>query len=180
MRKLLFLSLLLFLAAPVAAQEKCVLALADAPDFFGLRLQMTSAEVRGVFGKSLKMKNRKEGTFFQNFIKKPPPAILPGVRALYLRFFDYKLYQIEIFYQTENKGVGFDTQKPAALVDVLSTEKNLPKKFWVNRREKFQLSCSDFSLIVDNILNLRTELTDEATRTRFDQARERENESQNR
>jgi hypothetical protein len=90
---------------------------------------MTPAEVKNVFGKSLKLKIKKEGSFFENFITKAPPAFLPGVRALYLRFFDYKLYQIEIFYQTENKTAGHDEKKLAEFVDVLSTGKNLPKDF---------------------------------------------------
>lgn len=165
--------MLLFLAVPVAAREICDLRLNDAPTFFGLQLGMTPTEVKSVFGKSLKLKIRKEGSFFQNFIKKTPPAFLPDVRALYLRFFDYKLYQIEIFYEGENRTAGYDKPGLAEFVRILSANKNLPDAFRENKKAQLELNCAEFSLVADNVLNPRIELTDEATRARFEESERR-------
>ncbi len=172
--------MLLILAVPGAAQEKCGLTVNDAPDFFGLKLGMTPARVKSVLGKSLKLKIKKEGTFFQNFITKPPPLFLPNVRALYLRFFDYKLYQIEIFYQSVNKGAERDAQSLLRFVDVLSANKNLPAGFWEDFNGRFRLNCAEFSLVADDVLNPRIELTDEAARARFEAEQERKNKKKNR
>jgi hypothetical protein len=100
--KLLLLLLLIFFGTvvPSAAQEgNC--SLATAPSLLGLRLQMSPEEVQSVFGKDLKVKVRKnnEKSIFQNYIDEPAPRSLAGVRALYLRFIDRRLYQIEVFYE---------------------------------------------------------------------------------
>lgn len=179
MRKIFFTLLLLTLPLTCAAQEKCGLTTIDAPEFFGLRLNMTPANVKTVFGKKLKIGVRKQGTFFQNFIKKPPPAFLPGVRALYLRFFDYRLYQIEIFYAGENKTAGFSPQTLAEFVRVLTADKNLPNEFWKNENGKLRLNCAGFSLLADNVLNPRIELTDNILKARFDAEQKRLAEKKN-
>ncbi|HXG82821.1 MAG TPA: hypothetical protein VNI84_02240 [Pyrinomonadaceae bacterium] len=173
MKKFLFLLLLPILFVPCAAQEKCGLTLKEAPVFFGLRLNMTPAEVKSVFGRSLKLKIRKQGSFFQNFITKPPPAFLPGVRALYLRFFDYKLYQIEIFYEAKNNKAGSERQTLAEFVRILSADKLLPAAFRENKNGGLELKCAEFSLVADNVLNPRAELTDEAARARFEESERR-------
>ncbi len=177
MRKIIFL--LLILCAPRAAFAQretkiCALTLRDAPAFFGLRLQMSPAEVKTVFGKSLKLKIKREGTFFQNFIDKKPPAFLPGVRALYLRFFDGKLYQIEIFYDRANRETA-QINSPTDLVNRLSANFNLPGiAAWTAKDARFyKLTCDGFSLAADNVLNARVELTDEAARALFEDAQKR-------
>jgi hypothetical protein len=134
---------------------------------------MTPTEVKSVFDKSLKLKIRKEGSFFQNFITKPPPMFLSGVRALYLRFFDYKLYQIEIFYEAGNRNAGIERQTLAEFVRVLLADKNLPDAFRENENDALELKCAGFSLVADNVLNPRIELTDEATRARFEESERR-------
>lgn len=177
-RKYLFLiSLPLSLTTICAAQQNdarkiCALTLTDAPAFFGLKLEMTPIEVKNVFGKSLKLKVKREGTFFQNFIDKKPPAFLPNVRALYLRFFDRKLYQIEIFYN-EMKQESAQIQAPTELVNRLSANLHLPEiAAWTAKDERFyKLNCAGFSLAADVVLNPRIELTDDAERARFEAAR---------
>ncbi len=162
------------LVIPCAAQETCGLRLTDSPTFFGLRLEMTPAQVKSVFGKSLKLKVKREGTFFQNFIKKPPPAFLPNVRALYLRFFDRKLYQIEVFYESK-----IEKQTLEEFVNDLSANLNLPKNLWETVNGKSKLDCAGFSLVADNVLNPRTELTDEAARLRFEESQKQKNKKKN-
>lgn len=161
--KTFVLFLLLFFVVPCAAQEKCSLTLKDAPQFFGLSLEMSPKQVQSVFGKKLKLKIKKEGSFFQNFIDKPPPDFLPGVRAVYLRFFERRLYQIEIFYQSEASEQNLDK-----FVADLSAKSNLPRNLWTTEYGKARLDCGDFSIAADNVLNLRAELSDEITRARFE------------
>jgi hypothetical protein len=89
----------LVLAVNVAAQENCELTSKTALLLLNLQIEMSPEQTQAVFGRELKIKIKKRGerTFFQNYIKKPASGSLTGVRALYLRFFDRRLYQIEIF-----------------------------------------------------------------------------------
>lgn len=154
------LFLLLFFIAPCAAQEKCDLRLKDAPQFFGFSLAMSPKQAQAVLGKKLKVKIKREGSFFQNFIDKPPPDFLRGVRAIYLRFFERRLYQIEVFYQRE--------QNLDEFVSDLSVKSNLPRNLWTTENGKAQLDCEEFSIVADNVLNPRVELTDEISRALFE------------
>lgn len=166
--KISFLLLLLLLANPSAAQERCDLTLQNAPTFFGLNLGLSPKQAQSVLGKKLKVKVKKEGTFFQNFIETPPPAFLSGVRAIYLRFFDRRLYQIEIFYEAEEGKANL-----AEFVAALSAKLNLPQAFWKENNKKYELNCGGFSLVADNILNPRVELTDEISREKFEESQKR-------
>ena len=160
--KIAFLLILLFCSNLAAQSQNCDFAISDAPTLLGLRLGMSPKEAKNVFGGKLKIKVKKEGTFFQNYIDKNPPPFLPNVRALYLRFFEAKLYQIEIFYvpQTERKTL-------AEFVAQLDVKLNLPN-VWENEYGQAELNCKTFSLIADNVLNLRVQLTDEAIFSRFE------------
>ncbi len=182
MKKRLLLLLITFALVPCAAQQPpppqqaqtamCVSSsVTDAPAFFGLRLSMTPAQVRAVFGKTLKLKIKRKGTFFQNFIDKKPPAFLPDVRALYLRFFDRKLYQIEIFYADAE-----ETREPARrFIETLAAQLALPPAaLWENRFERYKLTCGDFSLAADRTLNRHLELTDEVLRLRFEESQQKD------
>lgn len=174
MKKYLFLFLIVTLIVPCAAQNGiCDLTPNDAPTVFGLRLQMTPAQVKTVFGKKLKLNVKRKGTFFQNFIDKPPPAFLTGVRALYLRFFDRKLYQIEVFYQNEieRESAAPSEIKTTEFVNQLSANFNLPGIAAWDTKDKryYKLTCDGFSLAADRVLNPHVELTDEAGRARFEE-----------
>lgn len=161
--------LLVSVAANTAAQtEKCGSASNDAPALLNLRLGMSPKETRDVFGGKLKIKVKREGVFFQNYIEKKPPPFLENVRALYLRFFDAKLYQIEIFYEPQNQ-----RKTLAEFTNQLSSQMNLPPNLWTTEYGRALLNCAKFSLAADNVLNPRVELTDEATRARFEAAQER-------
>jgi hypothetical protein len=170
----LLFSLWLFISTG-AAQETCQRELKDAPVLLNLKLGATTAEARAVFGKDLKIKNKRSGeyTFFQNFIKNAPPVALANVRALYLRFFDGRLYQIEIFYADE-------TDKTLTLEDFVerqSAKLNLPPSAaaWQIEYGVARLDCGGFSLVADRFLNSRLELTDDATRAAVETSREKKN-----
>lgn len=131
---------------------------------------MSPEQARSVFGKDLKVKVKKKGqrTFFQNFIKKPAPNSLRGVRAIYLRFFDGELYQIEIFY--ENRG---DWQTLENFTGNFLAQTNLPA--WKIENGKAEIICGELSIVADRVLNPRIELTDETIRARVEEIRHAEN-----
>jgi len=162
---------LVFAVACVAAQETCELASKRAPLLLNLQIGMSPEQARNVFGKDLKIKFKKKGerTFFQNFIKKPAPNSLRGVRALYLRFFDRRLYQIEIFYEPRP-----DLGTLENIADVLSSQLNFPASNWKIENNLAEIVCGEISLVADNILNPRIELTDETVRAKIEEAREKD------
>lgn len=165
--KIIFFVIILLVSSASAQTENCNLPMTDAPALLGLRLGMSPPEVKSVFGGKLKIKVKKEGTFFQNYIDKKPPSFLPNVRAVYLRFFDAKLYQIEIFYKPQT-----ERQTLTEFVGRLDTKLNLPN-LWTSEYGVAQLNCGTFSIIADNVLNPRVQLTDEAIRARFEAAQEK-------
>jgi hypothetical protein len=163
--------ILLFLLSSVAgaAQEQCVSASKASLALHKLRLEMSPAEVQNALGRELKIKVKKTGerTFFQNFIKKPSPPTLPNVRALYLRFFDGKLYQIEIFYENQS-----DAQTLESFTEYLSATMNLPLA-WQTKQGRSEIKCPQFSLVADNVLNPRIEITDEEIRQKAKSKRQK-------
>ena len=159
----------IFFVAVGAAQQTCELESKTAPVLLNLRLGMSPEQARSVFGKDLKVKVKKKGdrTFFQNFIKKPAPASLGGVRALYLRFFDARLYQIEIFYETKS-----DLKTLEDVTDLLAAQLNLSAADWEIENNQARIICGDASLVADNVLNPRIEFTNETTRAEVERLRE--------
>ena len=152
---------LFFTAATCAAQniDVCDLKLNESPALFNLRLGMSPEDVQTVFGRDLKIKIKKNGNkvFFQNFIEKPAPPVLSGVRALYLRFFDRRLYAIEIFLEDKP-----EIKTLEDFTDHLSATLRLPNS-WREERSKQTINCAGFRVAADKILNPRVELIDNVT-----------------
>jgi hypothetical protein len=165
-----------FLGTAGLAQGPCNLSLNNPPVVFGLKLGMPFEQVQAVLGKDLKMKPKKtgEGSFFHNFIEKPAPSNLSGVRALFLRFLHNKVYQIEIFYEDEDK-----TTKLKDFLNRLSADLDLPAAAWKSKNGKAEMNCGDFLLTADNFLNSHIELTDDAAYTEFKAKQERQKISKN-
>jgi hypothetical protein len=171
MKSIFLLLFLLFFVIPSTAQETCNLQVNAATAPFGLKLEMSPEQVQSIFGKDLKIKIKKKGwrVFVQNFVKEPAPSALSGVRALYLRFFDRKLYQIEIFYENQNKW-----QTVEDFTADLSAKLNLPANFWQDVKGKRELDCTELSFVADKILNPRIEITDKATNLKVEELRRQE------
>jgi len=161
----------LVLIAVAAAQETCELSSKTAPLLLNLQIGMSPEQAHSVFGRDLKIKIKKKGerTFFQNFIKKPAPNSLRGVRALYLRFFDRKLYQVEIFYEVRQ-----DLTTLENVADALSSQLGFPDSGWTIKNNRAETRCGEISLVADNILNPRIELTNEIVRARVKESREKD------
>lgn len=157
-----FLAIFLFTLGAAAQNSPANCAVTKAPSLIGLRLGMTPAEARGVFGKDLKIKVKTDGdrVFFQNYIGKKAPRSLAGVRALYLRFLDGGLYQIEIFY---DESANFQTLETFA--ENLAARMNFPAAGWQIANNKAVIDCGAFTLVADKPVDPRVALTDTAKLT---------------
>jgi hypothetical protein len=160
---LILLSLTFIL--PGQAQENCPFMTANSPSLLGLKLNMSPEQAQSVFGKDLKIKVKKntEKRIFQNYIDKKPPASLAGVRALYLRFYNRRLYQIEVFYEERN-----DIKTLKDFTGSLSAVWNFPAADWREEKRKAIINCGEFTIVADKILNPRVELTDEPLRAQVE------------
>lgn len=160
---------LLFFVRPAFSQDSCNLS--NQPRLQNFALGMSPAEAQGAIGKAAKIKVKKKGqrTFFQNYIKKPADGSLAGVRAFYLRFFDARLYQIEIFYEDRAAW-----QTLPDFVAALSAETAVPPTAWREEKTKFVANCGAFTIYADKILNPHVELTDENIRARVEVLRAKE------
>lgn len=153
MKKIFILILVSHFAISVSAHEQCEVPLNSAPGIYNIRLGMSGSEAKHAAGGRLNIKNKKEGVFFQNYIKKSPPANLPGLRVLYLRFFDSKIYQIEVFYE-------YGERETSEFVRSFSLKSNLNFDWWTIKNGIAKLECDGFSIVSDNYLNPRIEITD--------------------
>lgn len=149
--------LLTWFISAAQAQENCAWTKQKANVALNLQLGMTTEEVRAAFGKELKIKLKSKGDyrFFQNYINKSPPPKLHGVRALYLRFFERELYQIEIFYEAEYSATLEN------FAETLAGQFNFSASEWIYENRKALIRCDENTLAADYVLNPRVELTNE-------------------
>jgi hypothetical protein len=168
MKLISVLFLTIVFAVSGAAQIDC--GLTAAPRVFNLSLGMSPEQTQATVGRELKIKVKKRGqrTFFQNFIDKRPPQTLSGVRALYLRFFNGGLYQIEIFYEER-----IDWKTLEAFSGALSSEWNFPASLWLVEKGKARIDCGELTVLADNVLNPRVEITNEIARAEVEAQRKR-------
>ena len=154
-----------------AAQDACGTNLRDAPALLGLRLGMPVAEVQSVFGRDLKVKVKTKGarSFFQNYPNEPAKGALAGVGALYLRFDEGLLYQIEVFYADGGKFATLGN-----LTSNFAAANNFPASLWRTRFGKAEIDCGNYSVRADAILNPHLEITDETVRARVEAAQKKQ------
>jgi len=148
----------LFLIGAVIAQEKCELTIGDSPRLLNLKLGMNLAETNAALGGDLRVKVKPNGqrSFMRNYRKKTPKGSLRGIRALFLRFFDERLYQIEIFYNKEDRPMDL-----TAFANNYSAKSSFPANLWKIKYGYATAKCVGFTLRADTILNPHIELTDE-------------------
>lgn len=158
------LALICLFAFSVYSQDVCP-PIQTSEILLNLQPGMTVDEVNQRFRSlKIKIKNNDDYRFFQNYIDKKPPRELDGVRAIYLRFFEKKLYQIEIFY--EESKFPSDIKNFAELV---STKLNLPVINWEFANRQAVFKCGENSLTIDYQLNPRIELTKETVKKQVDE-----------
>jgi hypothetical protein len=167
------MALVLVLSIKAQQEQPCSKVLNEAPAIFGLKLGMSFDEVRPVFGQAkVKPKKNGEGSYFLDFNELPPPDRLKGVRVAYLRFFNNKLYQIEIFYDDKDQSTKLED-----FTNKLSTDLNLPSTSWKIKNGLAEINCGDFVLAADTVLNRHLELTDDAASTEFKKKKQQKKEA---
>ena len=169
MKSHLLIFFFLIFVIPSAAQTPCVASSETAPALLDLRLGMSPPAVQNALGRELKIKikNKGERTFFQNFIDKRPPPTLQRVRAIYLRFYDGRLYQIEIFFENAPGWQNLDD-----FTNYLRSALPLPVE-WMTEKGRSEIRCEHFSIVADHVLNPRVEITDEDVRARIEELRKK-------
>jgi hypothetical protein len=160
MRKLSVIISVLLFAIISNAQQKCELTLTQAPTLQNLKLEMSPSEANNALGKSLKVKVKPQGqqTFFKNYINKKAKGNLTGIRAIFLRFYEGKLYQIELFYEQD-----YRWQNLEDLLKDYSARNDFPVNFWQTEYGYASANCTGFSLNADYILNPHIQITNDAT-----------------
>jgi hypothetical protein len=103
------------------------------------------------------------GTVFESFADRPPPKTLTGLTALYLRFFNDRLFQIEVFYEDKT-----GSTKLKDFTTRLSADLGLDSAAWSIKYDRASLNCGEFLLTADTVLNPHAELTDIAAKAEFD------------
>ena len=156
MKIFILILFLLICIAPAAAQKECDVR--NAPALLNLNLGISTAQARNANNRKLKVKNENDGeyTFFENYIDKSPKGILEGLKAVYLRFYKGKLFQIELFYKDKYKW-----QNLSQLIGDYSAQNNFPNDFWTIDYGYAKADCAGFALKADYILNPHIQLTDE-------------------
>lgn len=155
--KIVILFLFVF-SLPILAQENCFQITNTSEVLLSLNLGMTVDEVNKRFKNlKIKIKNNNDFRFFQNYIDKKPPQELSGVRAIYLRFFEKRLYQIEIFWEEDKYPSDIKN-----FTEIVSNQLNLPVEDWKFAHRQAVLKCAETTLKADYQLNPRIELTDDS------------------
>jgi hypothetical protein len=151
-------------AVSTAAQLRCDLTIANAPNLSGFRLGMSFADVQAALAPNIKVKPSKtgEGTVFESFAEQKPPGKLSDLNAFWLRLDNNKIYQIEVFYS------GSGHLRIDDLIDRLSKQFKLPRDAWKTKNDYAWLDCGEFLLTADTLLNSHVELTDSRAKAEFD------------
>jgi hypothetical protein len=156
------------LAINISARQKCELTLNEAPVLQNLRLGMSSDEASNVLGIKVKIKSVGQRTFFKNYLKQNAKGRLIGTRAMFLRFYEGKLYQIEFFYDQ-----AYRWQTLESLLEDYSMQNNFPKEFWQTKYGYANANCNGFSLNADYILNPHIQLTNDGIAELVEEEREK-------
>lgn len=167
MRLNLLILFYLFFSVSLNAQE-CTLT--EAPSLLSLRLGMTVSEVNAVTGKELKVKVKPDGerSFFKNWIKKEAKGSLAGMRAIYLRFFNGRLYQIELFYKEDHRWTDLDS-----MLSDYASDTGFGREFWKVKNGYAKAQCDGFSLEADRVLGAHFQLTDDAVLAAVEELRKK-------
>ncbi|REJ77569.1 MAG: hypothetical protein DWQ47_14440 [Acidobacteria bacterium] len=155
MKPILLILPILLLLSSANAQSEC--AVSEPPSFLNLRLGMTVSEVNSMTRPELKVKAKSDGEriFFKNWINKPAKGNMTGVRAVYLRFFEGRLYDIELFYEE-----GFRWPDLESLLSEVNRSSILTRENWNVKNGYAEADCEGFAVKADQVLGTHIQLTD--------------------
>ena len=157
-----FISILLVLLIVLTGDSsaQCDLVIEDSPKMVGLRLGMTAAEVNAALGGAAKVKVKTDGqySYFKSYLKKgKSKGVLTGARAFYVRFYNKRLYQVEIFYHRDYRWNSLES-----LISDYSSESGFPFEYWKTKHGYATAKCDSFTVKADYILNPHLEISNEA------------------
>lgn len=154
-KSLIVVWVLAIFAFTIKAQENCAWTNISANVALNLKLGLNTEKVRAALGNKLKIKAKQTGEyrFFQNFTDNKPPVNLRGVRAIYLRFFDGRIYQIEIFYENDFAST-LET-----FTGIIAKDFNFSANELIYKNITAETVCGENKLVADYVLNPRIELT---------------------
>ncbi len=148
---------ILFFTTNTFAQEVCDLTLEQSPTLQNLKLGISPIKASNILGIKVKVKPEGQRSFFKNYIKKKAKGNLVGIRALFIRFYDNKIYQIEIFYEKDYRWQDLET-----FLSDYSTNNNFQENLWQTEHGYSKANCQGFSLDADYVLNPHIQLTNDA------------------
>src|SRR5690349_3202916 len=93
-------AIVLLVSVYTFSQESCNRPVSEAPAISGLTVGMSFEQVQQALGSVLKTKPLKnvEGTIYLSFAEQSPPKSLRNIGTLWLRLFENRVYQVEVFY----------------------------------------------------------------------------------
>ncbi len=159
-----FLVVLATCSVDIAAQ--CVVEKDASPALVNVKLGMSPAEVNTALGGAAKVKVKDDAkhSFFKNYLKMgKAKGRLAGAKAFYLRFYEQRLYQAEIFYHAEYRWNDLES-----FVRDYSAENGFAYENWVFKNGYATAKCKGFTVKADYILNPHLEITDEAAKETMD------------
>lgn len=167
MRLTVLILSILFLSSLLSAQECTQI---EPPPMLNLRLGMTVPEVNAVIGRDLKVKIKPDGerSFFKNWIKKETKGTLTGMRAIYLRFFNGRLYQIELFYKEDHRWTDLES-----MLSDYASDTGFGSEYWEVKNGYANAQCGGFSLEADRVLGAHFQLTDNAVLAAVEESRKK-------
>lgn len=155
-----------FFGSASGALAQCTLAASDAPALVTVRLGMSPSQVNSALKGALKVKVKGDGHYslFKSYLKKgKAKGVLTGARAFYLRFYEQRLYQVEIFYHEESHWTDLD-----AFVRDYSSTSGFDFENFQFKNGYAKAECEGFSVNADYVLNPHIELTDEVVREKVE------------
>lgn len=154
---LVFLVIVTFAAGN--AMSQCLVETDASPRLVNIKLGMTASEANTALGGAAKAKIKDDGkhSFFKNYLKiGKAKGRLAGARAFYMRFYERRVYQTEIFYHS-----GYRWNDLESFVRDYSNENGFAFENFVFKNGYAKAECVGFSIQADYILNPHIEITDE-------------------
>lgn len=124
---------------------------------------MTPDEVNAVLSGAARVKVKKDSryTFFKNYLKNNAKGVLSGARAFYIRFYERRVYQIELFYNR-----GYRWQELKTFVGDYSNSAGIALENFEFKNGYATAECVGFTIKADYILNPHIEITDDVVKER--------------
>ena len=143
----------------VGANAECKLTIPESPPIAAVRLGMSPEDVNAALAGAarVKVKSDEQTSYFKSF-RKPGKAkgALKGARAFFVRFFERRVYQVEIFYHEGSRPTNLES-----FVEAYSNASGFPQSTFVIKHGYATAKCDGFVIRADTKLNPHIEITDE-------------------